>query len=292
MNISPLPSLRLPVLLRLADLWAFRRAAVALVAGAGLLALTGCTAPGSAPKAPGAPTAAGGAGTTGSEPALRVGVCGKLAPIVSLQSGQYSGFEADFARGLGASLSRRVVFVELPWLELLPALQGGKVDIVMSGVSITPERMMVVDFANPYLRSGLAAVVRRDEISTLSMFFTRSIRIGVKPGTTGEYYVQQQFPQNKRIPFLNPGEAARALKEKKIDIFIIDAPIAWWMVGAYEADGIAVIGDLLNTEYLAWAVAKGNGPLHKAANDYVAATLKDGQQQAILRRWLGSHYAP
>ena len=268
------------------------RAWAAVVVGAGLLALSGCTTPESAAKTPAGPKSAGAPAPTAAAPALRVGVCAKLPPIVSVQSGQYTGFEVDFARGLGASLNRPVDFVELPWLELLPALQAGKVDIVMSGVSMTPERMMIVDFANPYMRSGLAAVVRRDEVSTLSMFFNKTIRIGIKPGTTGQYYVQQQFPQNKRTPFLDPGEAARALKEKKIDIFVIDAPIAWWMVGAYEADGITVMGDLLNTEYLAWAVAKGNGTLLKAANDYVAASLKDGQQQAILRRWLGTHYAP
>jgi len=258
---------------------------------AGWLALAGCaTTQGNAPTA--APNPAGQAAKTAGVGPLRVGVCAKLPPIVNRSGSTYTGFEVDFAKGLAASLGRPVEFVDLLWADLLPALQSGRVDIVMSGVSVTPERMMIVDFAQPYLRSGLAMVARRTEVATMGMFFSKSVRVGAKPGTTGQYYAQTQFPKNPRTTYLDPADAAKAMQAKKLDLFIIDAPIAWWMVGQYEAAGITVMGDLLNTEYLAWAVAKGNTTLLDSANDYLAASVKDGQQRVILRRWLGAHYAP
>lgn len=286
-NFSSAANRRAALVSRRQLLW---RGGAALGLCAGWLALAGCATTGKAPSVTANPT--GNDARPGASTVLRVGICAKLPPIVSKSGGAFTGFEVDYAKGLAASLGRRVEFVDLLWADLLPALQSGRVDIVMSGVSITQERMMIVDFARPYLRSGLAMVARRSEVATMSMFFNKTVRIGAKPGTTGQYYAQSQFPRNPRTSYLDLADAAKAMQAKKLDLFIIDAPIAWWMVGQYEAAGITVMGDLLNTEYLAWAVAKGNTEMLNAANDYLAASTKDGQQQVILRRWLGAFYQP
>lgn len=284
-NISPAAADRTALVSRRQ---ALLRGAAALGGCASWLTLAGCASPGQAPSAgattAGSTTPKGGAGT------LRVGICAKLPPIVSKSGGAFVGFEVDFAKGLAESMGRRVEFVDLPWADLLTSVQSGRVDIVMSGVSVTPERMMVVDFAKTYLRSGLAMVARRSDVVTMSMFFNKTVRIGVKPGTTGQYFVQSQFPQNPCTSYVDLADAAKAMQAKKLDLFIIDAPIAWWMAGQHETAGITVMGDLLNTEYLAWAVAKGNTAMLSAANDYLAASTKNGQQQEILRRWLGAFY--
>jgi polar amino acid transport system substrate-binding protein len=262
---------------------------VALGCSSSLLALAGCASKDEAAPAakPVTPT------PRVSDPkVLRVGVCAKLPPIITRSGDNYTGFEADFARGLAESMRRTPDFVDMPWAELLTSLQSGQVDIVMSGVSITPERMMVVDFAKPFLRSGLAMVARRGDVATMGMFFNKTVRIGVKRGTTGQYFAQSQFPQNPRITYTDLADAAKAMEAKKVDIFIIDAPIAWWMAGQHEAAGITVMGDLLNTEYLAWAVTKGNTAMLTAANDYLASSTKSGKQQEILSRWLGAFYRP
>lgn len=265
------------------------RGAVALGCSSSLLALAGCASKDQAASAakPVTPT------PRVSDPkVLRVGVCAKLPPIITRSGDNYTGFEADFARGLAESMNRTPEFVDMPWAELLTSLQSSQVDIVMSGVSITPERMMVVDFSKPFLRSGLAMVARRGDVATMGMFFNKTVKIGVKRGTTGQYFAQSQFPQNPRTTYTDLADAAKAMEAKKVDIFIIDAPIAWWMAGQHEAAGITVMGDLLNTEYLAWAVTKGNTAILTAANNYLAASAKNGKQQEILSRWLGAFYRP
>ena len=269
---------------------ALLRGAVALGGCASWLTLTGCASTDKSPSA--SAPATDGTAAKAATGTLRVGVCAKLPPIASKPGGTLIGFEVDFAKGLAESMGKRVEFVDLPWADLLTSLQSGRVDVVMSGMSVTPERMMVVDFAKSYLRSGLAMVARRSEIGTMSMFFNQTVRIGVKPGTTGQYFAQSQFPRNPRTSYKDLADAAKAMQDKKLDIFIIDAPIAWWMAGQHEAAGITVMGDLLNTEYLAWAVAKGNTAMLKAANDYLDASTKSGKQQEILRRWLGAFYRP
>ena len=99
--------------------------------------------------------------------ALRVGVTPGFAPAVFEQDGEIVGIEADLARALGERLGRRVVFERFAEGELLGALEAGEVDVVMSGLSITPERARRVLFATPYMESGQLALIRAHEIAAV-----------------------------------------------------------------------------------------------------------------------------
>ena len=257
-----------------------------------LLFLAACatTAPPPPAAASPQPTAAAPKPTTGKP--LRIGVNPTMPPIVFKEGSQLTGIEADLGRGFAQHLGRPVEFVELPWNDLLPALQRGRVDIVMSGMSITAERQSIVDFAPPYLNSGLVAVLRRDQQEALGYFFNQKVKLGVKPGTTGEFYVQQQHPRNPVKKFREPREAAEAIKKGNIEVFFIDAPVAWYLAGQYESAGLTATTSLLTTEALGWAVRKGDVPLLDAATEYLELIRKNGAKTAIMRRWLGGMYAP
>jgi polar amino acid transport system substrate-binding protein len=103
----------------------------------------GCTA-GQAPGRP-APVA------PAPKPALRIGMTPNYPPLVFKREGAVVGIEADFAARLGQFLQRKIELVELPWPLLIPALQQGHIDVIMSGMSVTPERERTVLFAEPYL---------------------------------------------------------------------------------------------------------------------------------------------
>jgi len=215
-----------------------------------------------------------------------------MAPLASKNGSELVGIEPDFARGLAQSLGRKLVFVELPWGELLPALQRGRVDIVMSGLSITPERQALVDFTPPYLETGLVALLRRDQEDALGYFFNPKVKIGVMAGTTGEFYVQQQHPRNPITRFREPEAAAVAIQKGKIEIFFIDALVAWRLAGQFEAAGLTATTSLLTTESLAWAVRKGDSALLEAATAYHQHIREDGEKTLLMRRWMGTNYRP
>jgi ABC-type amino acid transport substrate-binding protein len=223
---------------------------------------------------------------------LRVGINATMPPLAFKEGGQFAGIEPDFAFGLAKHLNRPVVFVELAWADLLPALGRGRVDIVMSGMSITPQRQAIVDFSPPYLETGLVALLRRDQEEALGYFFNEKVKIGVKPGTTGEFYVQQNHPRNPVTRFRQPAEAAEAITKGRIEILFIDALVAWRLAGQYETAGLTATTSLLTTESLAWAVRKGDIALLDAATDYHEIIRRDGQKTALMRRWLGAAYRP
>jgi ABC-type amino acid transport substrate-binding protein len=173
---------------------------------------------------------AGCAATTDSPPppevknaALRVGVSPDYPPIVFKQNDRVTGVEVDLALRLGNALGSPVEFVEMGWDQLVPSLMEGKIDIIMSGMTITEARKVRINFTDPYLKSGLATLMRAEEASeygSLQKIGSTVSRVGVVRGTTGEAYVRANFLNAATvIPLAKANDAAFALINRRIDLF-------------------------------------------------------------------------
>lgn len=221
-------------------------------------------------------------------PPLRVGITPNLPPLAFKQNGKISGIEADFAQMLGKELGREVKFVQLDWEDQIPALLDGKTDIIMSGMTITKTRQFRVSFCSPYMLSGQMALVRRDDMHNYLLGFPMPPPgvIGVEKATTGDFLVQQELPRSERKTFSSGNDAAKALKKKKIDLFISDASTIWWLASENETDGLVAVPIQLTDEQLAWAVKKTDVELLNAANQALARWQKDGHATQVIKRWL------
>jgi ABC-type amino acid transport substrate-binding protein len=82
-------------------------------------------------------------------PLLRVGITPNYPPLAFQKQGALSGLEPDLARAVGRELGRPVVFVERPWQILIPSLEAGEIDVIMSGMSMTEARQHRVWFVQP-----------------------------------------------------------------------------------------------------------------------------------------------
>ena len=220
---------------------------------------------------------------------LRVGVSPDSRPIIFEQSGKIMGIEADFARKLGAELHRKIVFVKVPWDKQIDYLEQNKTDIIMSGMTITLPRSMRVEFCAPYLQSGMTGLFRRNSYNDAglvsSVIINQGKKIGAIKDTTGELFVIRNFPRSEKIYFSNADKAVEALKRGKIDMFIHDAPIIWWLSAQNESSLVA-FPELLNTEPLAWAVQKNNTKLRDQVNAALLKWAKDGSRKKVVDRWI------
>ena len=224
---------------------------------------------------------------------LRVGITPNNPPLIFRQGGQIAGVEADLARQLGKALNRPIQFIELSWDQQISALLNGETDIIMSGMSITDARKVRIDFTDVYLKSGLVASFRAEDIpkytsvqSVLESFAT----VGMIEGTTGDAFVKRNVPKAVRISRLTtPKDAASELKRRSIDIFIHDAPSIIWLVSENEAD-LAALWEPLNEESLAWGVKKGNGLFLEKVNRILGDWKSDGTLNTVLLRWLPAKY--
>ncbi len=223
-----------------------------------------------------------------SPPPLRVGITANLPPMIFKQGGKIVGIEADFARLLGKELGREVKFVTLDWPDQIPALLDDKIDIIMSGMTVTKARQFRVNFSAPYMRSGQMALVRRDDYHKYLLGFPMPPPgvIGVEEATTGDFFVQQEFPRAKRKTYSDGTQAAKALKKQKIDLFIADAVTVWWLASENEADGLVAVPIQLTDEQLAWAVKKSDSALLGEVNTALKKWQQDGQANQVIKQWL------
>ena len=227
-----------------------------------------------------------GRAQTSSAP-LRVGVSPVFPPMVFKQGKELKGVEVDLARSLGAQLGREVVFVEVPWKDQIEALNDGRTDIIMSSMSVTPARKYVVNFSKPYFLTGQMALVRREDKNNYALGFPYKLNgsVGVLKATTGEFLVQRDFPKSPLKSFSTSEEAAKALIKKKVNLFISDSTLVWYLAGTYGNDGLTVVPIPLSEETLAWAVRKQDDALLGSVNDFVTKGNQDGTFLKAFRRW-------
>ena len=224
----------------------------------------------------------------GSGP-LRVGVTDNSQPLIYKRGGEIVGLEADLANALAKQLGRPIKFVLRAWDELIPSLQRGEIDIVMSGMSITPARDTLVSFTQPYMEIGQMAVYRlQDTRKYPNIMFVLGThdRVGVEAGTTSDFFLQQVMYKAERVSFSSVSKAVDALLANKVSLVLSDAPTALLLASENEARGLDVVPQLLTREQLAWAVSRADPALLDAANRMLSAWKQDGRLKAALQRWI------
>lgn len=226
--------------------------------------------------------------TTPKKEPLHVGVTPNYPPIIFIIDERLSGVEADLAERLGDELGRPVRFIELGWDELIPALLAGQIDIIMSGMSITDVRKVRINFAEPYMKAGLATAMRAEDASKYDSpekIQEAIVTIGAMVNTTGDAFVQGHLPNAIRISFRTTRDAINALKSRRIDLFIHDAPAIAWFVSENEAE-LRGFWQLWNVEYLGWGLRRGDQDLLSSVNSILTRWKNDGTLDKVLSHWV------
>jgi ABC-type amino acid transport substrate-binding protein len=220
---------------------------------------------------------------------ILVGVTPNYPPVIFKRNGQIAGLEADLARRLAAELKRPVEFVEMSWERQIPALLEGKIDIIMSGMSITQARQARITCSQPYLTGGLMIAFRAEDASkytSLNNAMESIPAVGFVAGTTGEVYARDKFREgNRMVPVKSASEAALALKNGRIDIFVHDAPSIVWIVSENEAE-LKLLPELLNIEYLGWGLRRDDRELLVMVNALLNRWKNDGTLKETILKWL------
>ncbi len=249
--------------------------ALLLLAALPLLLATGCATAGRAPAS------------------LRIGYTPNYPPIAFSIDGQFAGIEADCARDLAAALGTTPEFRPLPWRDLIPALQSGDIDIIMSGLTITPARATKVSFCDSYIDNPLLALVRAGEAASFpdaDAIQSAPVAIGVLRGTSGEIYARRHCPRARIIPLAFRTDAPIGLIAQQYKLYIDDFAANVDILLQSEA-ALELIPIPLAEQKLAWAVAPGNDDLRAACNAVLADWRSSGHLDAILDRWLTYRHA-
>lgn len=138
-------------------------------------------------------------------------------------TGQPTGVSVDLAKALGMSLGRDIKIENMSFDGLIPALKTGKIDIILSSMTATPERAQSIDFSDPYLRTGLCLLVRKDSsVQTIGDLDQAGMTVAVKKGTTGHNYASKELKKAKILVLDKEAAAVLEVVQGKADAFIYD----------------------------------------------------------------------
>lgn len=220
---------------------------------------------------------------------LRAGVAPDYEPVIFKQGGEIRGIEADLAGLMAQSLGRPIELVELSWFDLIPALEESRIDIIMSGMSVTPARRERMLFTDPYMPVGQMVLIRTVDLGrisdALSLYRTRD-KIGFEHGTTGEDFVSTRLARAQPMGFNSPDTGIAALRAGLITAFVHDAPTVWRVAGSPTERELMGLYQPLTKEYLAWAVRKDDLRLRDALNAQLSVLRANGDLQRVLDRWI------
>jgi len=134
-----------------------------------------------------------------------------------------AGISVEMATELGKFLGKDVQIQNIPFDGLIPALKTGKIDLIISSMTKTPERAKSIDFSEPYLRTGLCLLVNKSaSIDSIEQADRSNFSVAVKQGTTGQFYAQQHLKRARVLVLDKPDACVLEVVQNKAQAFIYD----------------------------------------------------------------------
>ena len=220
---------------------------------------------------------------------LRVGTSGRQPPMTARsKDGELMGYEIELAVMLAEVMNLRVRFVQMAFSDLLPSLEEGTVDVVMSGMTITPERNLKVAFVGPYIISGKSILVKAARFAQLNEtaeINKDAIRVAALKGSTSQAFVEKVIPRAKLVPTLDYDEAVGMLINDSVDLIIADYPICALTILRKPEAGLATLEEPLTLEPIGIAMPADAVLLHNLVANYFSALQMTGVLQDLEKKW-------
>lgn len=193
------------------------------------------------------------------------------------------GIDVDMAEEIAAKLGRKLVIEDIAFDSIIAAVQSGKADMGVAGMSVTEDRLLSVDFSDTYITASQVIIVRKDNTDIQGPDDLVGKTIGVQLGTTGDIYAEDI--EGATLERYNKGfEAVQALQQGKIDAVIIDNQPA--AVFASQNSDVVVIDEPFTEEEYAIAVKKGNKELLDQINKAIAEMKESGKLDEIFNKYI------
>ncbi|WP_031515565.1 basic amino acid ABC transporter substrate-binding protein [Desulfofalx alkaliphila] len=236
------------------------------------------------------------AGDDAGKQALKVAFEPTFAPFeLTNEAGEYVGFDIDLIKAIAEVQGLEVELQSLGFDGLIPALQVGQVDVVISGMTITEKRAEQVNFSIPYYESGLVIAVRSDNDSIEKPEDLAGKTIAAQIGTTGAMAAEEfaeEYGATVRT-FNTTDLVFMELTNGGVDAVINDLPVTQEYLDK-RADGrLKIVGDVLEGEdYFGIAVAKDNTELLETINEGLLKLKENGTYAEIYKKWFYGYEPP
>ncbi|MGF1529350.1 MAG: transporter substrate-binding domain-containing protein [Candidatus Competibacterales bacterium] len=209
---------------------------------------------------------------------LRVGLSTFIPWAMRDNQGEFMGFEVDVARKLAEDLQVELELVANSWDSIIADLDSGEYDIIVSGLSITPTRALVVDFSRPYGHSSFRLLVNKakgGELQTLEDFNRGEITIGLRAGGVAAEIVTRELPEADHRDYPSERALFDALLAGEIHALVGVTPRPELAAATFEEVALAPVPPLAQRSE-AFAVRKGNQSFLNFLNAWIEYHEADG----------------
>ena len=202
---------------------------------------------------------------------------------MTTDSGEFEGIDIETAQAIADKLGLELQIDDMDFDAALLAVQQGKADMVMAGVTVTDERQNVMDFTDSYA-TGIQSIIVKEDSDIASVDDLAGKKIGTQRGTTGYLYCSDDFGDENVVAYDNGLTAVQMLNNGQVDCVVIDDAPAKEFIAANP--GLKLLDTAYVEESYAIGVGKGNTELKDAINTALEELKADGTLQAIVDKYI------
>lgn len=221
---------------------------------------------------------------------LKVAMSGDQQPFNFVFGNNKSliGFDVDLAEALADVMKVKLEIVQMPFGEILGAVESGKVDMAISGITITPSRTRTVSFIGPYMLSGKSMLTTKELIDgkkNSAEFNNSSVKLAALKGSTSESFVQRNLPKASLVAVENYDAGVQQLLSDNVDGLVADMPILALTRQQHPDSDLQLVMPPLSTEPLGIAIAMGDSQFENLLRNYLLAFEKTGLFINLHLKW-------
>ena len=221
---------------------------------------------------------------------LIVGTAGSMPPLnMTTKEGKVIGLEPDIAGFIAASMGVKLTLKTMEFKQLLPALEAGQIDMIMSDMTMTGKRNLKVAFVGPYFISGKSILTKNAEIAAIekgSDLNKPDFSLTALAGSTSQQVVDGLLPDAKFIPANDYNQAVKMVLDGKVDAMVADYPICLISVFRFPGHRLATTIKPFTYEPIGIALP-GNDPLMvNWLHNFFVSFKGSGELERLTRKWL------
>jgi len=219
--------------------------------------------------------------------AIKIGLSLFMPWTMRDRNGELIGFEIDVGRKLAEDMGVEAEFIPTAWDGIIPALISGKFDVIISGMSITPQRNLTVNFTQPYAYTGATIVANRQltEGFSLEDYNSPAVSFAVRRATLAAVVVVNRFPDAELLLFDDEVATMQEVLNGTAHATIASEPAPSSYARTYPDILHIPFDQLFDEQSEGFAVRKGDPDALNFFNHWIANHLRSGWLQARHDYW-------
>ncbi len=222
---------------------------------------------------------------------IKVGVSVLPPWVMKNGKGELIGFEIDVAKQLATDMGVKIKFKEYQWSEMIPALKKGDIDIIASGLSITPKRALEINYSNPYSSSGYSLVTNlslTEDFKNIKDLNNEKVYITAVEGTVSADLAKKIFPNAKIDLRKTEKDATSAIINGTVHAFVSSSPIPEFISLKHPNVVDLPLKHPLLTTKEAFAINQNNQQMLNFLNSWIIAHDADNWIESSHEYWFNS----